>query len=610
MERAGDGERTAVTLSEGVLDLAPEAIVTVDADGELVYLNRAAEEMFALQRGSTTGRLGLGDLFDGQQELLTRLGERREMRGLRSDGARFPLAVTMIRSDDAPPLYTAFVRDLSASKEDERKRTRMERLLNDAEELASTGSFEVDLRTHELTWSHSLHRLYGYRPGEVEVTLEHMLARTHPNEQREFRARSAQMLASPYRATREYRIQLDDGSIRHLIAKNEIERDEDDEPVRMFGVVQDVTDLRREQQRRARMQRLLETAERMTGMGSYELDLRTAELIWSDELYRLHGFDPGQVEPSLELAMRRMHPDDRTAIESRTTEMFASPRPMTAEYRIHLDDRTVRHVVADGVVERDENGEPVRLFGTVQDVTEQRLTERELQAHHALTQALSEWQGFEPGVVDLLRRLGTTMDWDAASIWVRADRGDELVCRAFWAPRAAAVEEFEQALRDSELPPGEGAVRRAWDLMEPIGIIDASTDLPASDRAEILKAGLRSVLFFPAVHDGETLAVLAFYGREPRRLTARLIRTLSYLGHDLGRFLVQRRAEIGFRPLSARELEVLQLAARGVSGPMIAERLGIGPATVKTHFERTYAKLGVSDRTAAVAAAMRHGLIT
>ena len=608
MERH-DEARTAVTLSEGVLDLAPEAIIAVDADGELVYLNRAAEEMFVLERESTTRRLSLGDLIVDQRELLTRLGERREMRGLRSDGAQFPLDITMIKSDDEPPLYAGFVRDLSASKEEERKRARMERLLNDAEGLAGIGSFEVDLRTRELTWSDSLHRLYGYRPDEVEVTLEHVLARTHPDEQHEFRARSAQMLASPYRATREYRIQLDDGSIRHLIAKNEIERDEDDEPVRMFGVVQDVTDLRREQQRRERMQRLLETAERMTGVGSYELDLRTAELIWSDELYRLNGFEPGQVEPSLELAMRRMHPDDRTAIQSRTTKMFESPRPMTAEYRIHLDDRTVRHVVADGVVERDENGEPVRLFGTVQDVTEHRLTERELQAHHALTQALDEWHGFEQGVVDLLGQLGTKMDWDAASIWVRADRGDALVCRAFWAPRAAA----------------RGSSSRRCGIRAPSrrGGGQARLGPDGADRHHRCEHGPLRV---GPRRDSEGWTALGpvlsrcARGRDARRPRvlrqgaspgpARLFRTLSSLGHDLGRFLAQRRAEIGFRPLSARELEVLQFAARGLSGPMIAERLGIGPATVKTHFEHIYGKLGVSDRTAAVAEAMRHGLIT
>lgn len=61
--------------------------------------------------------------------------------------------------------------------------------------------------------------------------------------------------------------------------------------------------------------------------------------------------------------------------------------------------------------------------------------------------------------------------------------------------------------------------------------------------------------------------------------------------------------------LTERELEVLQLAAGGSSGPQIAERLAISPTTVKTHFENIYAKLGASDRAAAVATALRVGLI-
>lgn len=479
-------------LSEAVLDGAPVGIIAVDADGVLGYLNRAAEEMFALDSRSGR-RLTLAELvvapgrratLEGRAErdLLMLLSQTREMRGVRSDGALFPVEVTLIKSGEMPPQYTGFVRDLSASKAEERKRTRMQRLLDDAEELAAMGTFEVDLRTHEVQWSDALHELYGYRSGEVEVTLEHILARIHPDEQHDCRLRHEEIIESHRPARHDYRIQLDDGSIRHLIAKSG--------------------------------------------------------------------------------------------------------------------------------VERDDQGEPVRLFGTVLDVTEQRLTERELQAHHALTQALGEWRTFEQGVAGLLRQLGTAMDCDAASMWIRADRGDALVCRAFWAPPSAGLAGFEDALRGSEYPQREGPVRRAWDLMEPISIIDASTDHGELDRDEALAARLRSVLLLPAVHDGETLAVLAFYGRERRTLTARLIRTLSGLGHDLGRFLARRRAEIGFRPLSTRELEVLQLAAQGLSGPTIARRLVIGPATVKTHFEHAYQKLGVTDRTAAVAEAMRQGLIS
>ncbi len=62
-------------------------------------------------------------------------------------------------------------------------------------------------------------------------------------------------------------------------------------------------------------------------------------------------------------------------------------------------------------------------------------------------------------------------------------------------------------------------------------------------------------------------------------------------------------------PLTARETEILQLAAHGMSGPEIAEHLVISPGTVKTHFQNIYMKWNVADRTAAVAKALREGLI-
>ena len=61
--------------------------------------------------------------------------------------------------------------------------------------------------------------------------------------------------------------------------------------------------------------------------------------------------------------------------------------------------------------------------------------------------------------------------------------------------------------------------------------------------------------------------------------------------------------------LTARELEVLQLAAEGRSAPLIAVDLGVSVATVRTHFGHIYGKLGVGDRAAAVAKAMRLGMI-
>jgi ATP/maltotriose-dependent transcriptional regulator MalT len=68
-------------------------------------------------------------------------------------------------------------------------------------------------------------------------------------------------------------------------------------------------------------------------------------------------------------------------------------------------------------------------------------------------------------------------------------------------------------------------------------------------------------------------------------------------------------AEPPVSPLTPRQLEVLQLAAEGLSGPSIAERLVLSPATVKTHFSNIYKRLGVPGRGAAVARGMRWGII-
>ena len=93
------------------------------------------------------------------------------------------------------------------------------------------------------------------------------------------------------------------------------------------------------------------------------------------------------------------------------------------------------------------------------------------------------------------------------------------------------------------------------------------------------------------------------------QLTGRLTHVLTALGHELGSFFARRRGELKPSPLTKREHEVLALADAGLAVGTICERLTISRSTVKTHFEHIYAKLEVSNRTSAVAHALRGGLI-
>jgi PAS domain S-box-containing protein len=387
-----------------------------------------------------------------------------------------------------------------------------------------------------------------------------------------------------------------------------------DSPPMFTGFVRDLRPLREAADRESQAASLLEAAEELVHMGSWELDLRTGEARWSEELYRIYGFEPGEAEPGVELVLECLPPEDRQAVRTLLTTVVERPEEipregLTYEHRIVRSDGSVRHVVAHGQILRDEQDRPTRWVGTSQDVTDVQLRERELQAHYALSLALREWESFEEGTVGLLRRLGTALDFPLGALWTWDEAEEQLTCRAVWAAPDVGATEFELVTRGLSMRPGAGVPGRSWRTALPIVVPDVHEVLVAERRRAAEAIGVRSGLAFPAVGPDGPLAVLSFYSFDRREGSERLIRTLTGIGRELGRFLSRRRAQLGARPLTDREVEVLQLAAEGLSGPEIAERLFVSPGTVKTHFEHIYDKLGVGDRAGAVAYALRIGLI-
>ena len=349
-------------------------------------------------------------------------------------------------------------------------------------------------------------------------------------------------------------------------------------------------------------------------MGSWELDLASGMTQFSDGLYRLLGVETGDELRTAAETLEFVHEDDRERMAQMLTGVLERPGGVPEpgielDLRIVRSDGAVRDARAVGTVERDAEGQPVRWIGSIQDVTEQRLSERELLAHYAVSQALREWESFELGLVDLLRRIGTALEYPMASLWLWDAGAAALACRAFWTAPHLEPGEFEHTKRGLAFGVGEGKPGLAWQTRAPVVTGDVATDATFRPRDAAVKRGIASAVAFPAVGPDGPVAVLSLYSFEPRVPSAQMIRTLTAIGRELGRFLNRRPVELGEPRLSERELEVLRLAAGGSSGPEIAERLGLSPFTVKTHFEHTYEKLGVGDRAAAVAQALRTGLI-
>jgi DNA-binding CsgD family transcriptional regulator len=348
--------------------------------------------------------------------------------------------------------------------------------------------------------------------------------------------------------------------------------------------------------------------------GRWESDLASGETRWSAGIYRMLGTRPDTAPLDHRQVLSAVHPYDRGRIDALRRSVREHPElvpegGMTFGCRIVREDGVVREALASGHVVPDETGRPARWVGVVRDVTDERLTEGELLAHLAVGRALRERQPFDDRATALLRGLGTALGYRTGAIWLRDPSEQTLVFRTLWSAYEPVADGFEQALRAMTVRPGAGASPIAWCAQEPAIIADVASDDGFEPLAAARAAGITSAIRLPAAGTDGPVALLSFYAHTWRSPSDSLLRTLTAIGCDLGHFFSRQQGQRACGRLTERELEILHLTAHGNSGPRIAQLLFIMPSTVKSHLEHIYAKLGVSDRAAAVAIALRTGLI-
>jgi DNA-binding CsgD family transcriptional regulator len=350
---------------------------------------------------------------------------------------------------------------------------------------------------------------------------------------------------------------------------------------------------------------LLESGEKLAQIGSWDWDLAADMLVWSDNLFRLFGLEPGEIRPTPEYVVTRTHPDDRSRVHKDLEVARSTGELKPLDHRILTDHGEVRHLRA--TMAFVEVADRQRLIGTVQDLTMLYRADRNIAAHLAVAETFSDWKSLKVNGECLLRSLAEALNCVVSSLWLPGREG--LAARLIWRAPSLDVGDFEQKLRAVHLPEGVGLPGRAWESREPVSSAKLLEGSHPALRETVRALGLSAGLAFPVLHHEEVLAVLAFHSREELTSDDRLMRSLIGIGHELGTFFHRRRCELGPPNLTPREVDVLQLTAHGLSAKDIARALAISPATVRTHHEHIYAKYGVSDRASAVAKGLRLGLI-
>lgn len=157
----------------------------------------------------------------------------------------------------------------------------------------------------------------------------------------------------------------------------------------IIAVVENISDQKQATEALHRSQLVMTQAEELAHLGSWEWNLSANTVTWSEELYRIFGVSRDAFDGTYEAFIGYLHPDDRRVVSVTISQSLLTGRPFSVYERIVRPAGDVRTLISKGVVERDAEGRPVRMFGSCLDVTEFKLAEDQLRHTGEQLRALS-----------------------------------------------------------------------------------------------------------------------------------------------------------------------------------------------------------------------------
>ncbi len=380
--------RQSEARKSAVLNAALDALIIIDAENRIVDINPAAERLFGYTRQMAVGR-EMPELIipaflrerhrrSFERHLQTGdsqiIGKRIEMPAMRSDGKLFPVELAITRIDvPGGPLFAAHLRDITEQRRSQEELIRLAAIVESSDDaiIATTISGVV------VSWNRGAEQMYGYPAAEVlGRVVDFLEPAEHHGQLAAIVDRVRQNGAvERYETVRRRK----DGSLVEVSVVLSPLRNSARDIIGLTSITRDITERKRAEEALQESRAFLEQAQQVGHIGSWVSGLGEDDhLFWSRETYRIFGIEEEQFDGRVQTFFSFVHVEDRARIEAAVETAVARDEPYDIEHRIVWPDGSLRWVHERADIVRDAQGRPVRLLGTVQDITERRQLEEQL----------------------------------------------------------------------------------------------------------------------------------------------------------------------------------------------------------------------------------------
>jgi PAS domain S-box-containing protein len=409
--------RSSQAQLQAILDSVLDSIIMIDAAGTIVSTNAAVVKMFAYEAEELVGKNVKmlmpepnrsnhdGHLARYQSTGMTKaIGVGRELEGLTRSGKVFPMELTITElSLLGQRMFVGLIRDISDRKLSEGMRERFAAVVDSSNDAIISKTLEGIITA----WNRGAEKIFGYTASEVVG--QPMLLLIPPDRIGE----ESEILACIRRGQsvehfETVRVCKDGTRIDVSVTISPI-RDSNGVIAGASKIARDISERKRGEEALREKEHLLSESQRIAYVGSWTYDLFDPGglLTWSEQMYKIHGVSPESFAPTVESFIGLMLPEDQPRMQEWIAACVAGEKPGDCEFRVLLSNGRVRSLSGRAELQRDSQNKPIRLVGTVQDITERR------QAEDALWESKEQFQAMANG----MPQLASIADADGSIVW-------------------------------------------------------------------------------------------------------------------------------------------------------------------------------------------------